>query len=73
MNGSDQTNIARLVGGRPDADIAAELRTEIRAALEPVCSIIDRAVSHGMQVNFSVGMGPLGKTIVQGIGIVRQL
>lgn len=39
---------------RTDADIAAELKTELVAALQPVLRLCERAAQHGMQAQWGL-------------------
>jgi len=54
-----QPTIAKLVTTKPEAEIAADLKARLEAALAPVAALIDEAAGHGLQVNWDgFVMGP---------------
>ena len=63
----------QLVTGQTDAEIAANFRKELSEALRPVCEILDRGASCGLNIAFGVTMGPFGRHVVDGIKISRPL
>ena len=63
----------QLVTGRTDADLAAEIRAELNAALAPVALILDRARQNGLTVSFGVNPDQYGRFRISDIGIVRPL
>jgi hypothetical protein len=69
----DCTTIAAIVPGRSDAEVAADLRKRLNAALGEVKSIMDDANDSGLQVSFQLGRDSYGKNRINELGIVRPL
>ena len=62
----------QLVPGRPDAEVAADLKNRMQAALIPVLTLMDEATAGGFIAQFQLGMGTFGKNVVQGITLSKQ-
>lgn len=62
----------RLVTTKPDADIAAELKVEMTAALQPVIAVVETARAAGFIINFGVNMGPLGNITITQLQVLKQ-
>jgi hypothetical protein len=71
MIGSE--NIATIVPGRSDADIASDLRKRLEAALGQVISLMDEGDSSGLHVSFQLGRNNFGMNHINELSIVRPL
>lgn len=64
---------ARLVTTKPDAEIAAELKRDMLAALKPVLEILERARSSGFVCTFQTGAASDHAPIaIQQLQIMKQ-
>lgn len=61
-----------LVTTKPDAEIAKELKEEAMEAVKPILTISDKAAANGFILQFGIGMGPFGKTIVQNLDLIKK-
>lgn len=61
-----------LVTGRPDVEIAKELKTEFLAKLEELCLMIDKAHDAGFEVSYSTGKRWDGKQVVSLLVIAKH-
>lgn len=50
-----------LVSGRPDADVAADLKRRVTDKLRELCAIYDEAKDAGFMVNHQLGVDYAGK------------
>lgn len=66
-------NVQVLETRKTDADLAIELRAEMRPHLDELCKIITRASQMGLMVNFAIGKDQFGRTICPEIAVVRPL
>lgn len=64
--------IARLVTTKSDADRAAELKERIRAALIPVCALMDEAAQSHLLVSFITGPNHFGKFEVKELCLMKR-
>ena len=63
-----------LVPTRPDAQVAAELKERMRAALHPVCAILDEAIAGGLILEFNIGqIPPFNKHGIQRLTVTKHL
>lgn len=61
-----------IVPGKPDKEIADDLRIRTIAALEPVLQIMTEAAKHGFTVGFNLGIDGLQRTVIQQIMITKN-
>lgn len=61
-----------LVTGRPDAEIAKELKAEFLAEIEKLCLMIDKAHEAGFEVSYSTGKRWDGKQVVNHLTIAKH-
>lgn len=66
-------NVAKLVTGPTDAEIAADLRDRARAVGETLGNIMTEASRYGMVINLSWASDPTGRRFVQNVEIVKLL
>jgi hypothetical protein len=64
--------VAHLVTGRPDVDVAADIKAEMVAKLEDVCAAIDRAKVAGFEVTFNLGKRWDGKQVIAQLTIAKH-
>lgn len=62
----------RLVPTKSDADLAAELKDRIRAALAPVCALMDEAAQSHLLVSFMTGPNHFGKFEVKELCLMKR-
>lgn len=62
----------RLVTTKSDADRAAELKERIRAALVPVCTLMDEAAQSHLLVSFMTGPNHFGKFEVKELCLMKR-
>jgi hypothetical protein len=60
-----------IVPGKPDAEIAAEIRVAFEAKLTEVCKMLDDAERDGFSVQFQTAKGPLGRWIIGALQIAK--
>lgn len=58
---------------RTDAIKAEEYRRELVPLLDKACDVFNRARNEGLIVSFQIGLDQYGRSVVQGIGIVKPL
>ena len=65
----------RLVPGRSDAELAADLRKRAGELLAPVCALLDEALKHGLLIQFDSinAQPPLFRYQVNGLRVVKHL
>jgi hypothetical protein len=56
-----------------DKKLAAELRAEMRALLEKIAELQNRAARAGMQVGFALARDQFGRNFVQSVDVVKIL
>jgi hypothetical protein len=63
-----------LVTTKPEADIAADLKAKLEAALAPVCDLFDEATRHGLMVQWdAIAPGPpFLRHAVRGLRLVKH-
>lgn len=64
--------VAHLVAGRPDADVAKDIKAEMIAKLEEVCAAIDRAKAAGFEVTFNLGKRWDGKEVITHLTVAKH-
>jgi len=57
-------NVAQLVPGKTDAELAADFKKRMVEAYGPVLALLDEAHAAGMSINAGAGMGPMGKFVI---------
>ena len=62
----------RLAPTKSDADRAAELKERIRAALVPVCALMDEAAQSHLLVSFMTGPNHFGKFEVKELCLMKR-
>lgn len=62
-----------LVPGRTDAEIADEIRRELRPALEEVASVFMMARRHGLNVGFAIEWDSFGRAVIGSINVTKPL
>lgn len=62
-----------LVPGRTDAEIADEIRRELRPALEEIAAVFMMARRHGLNVAFQIEWDSFGRAVVGGINVTKPL
>lgn len=67
-------DIAQLITTRPEADIAADLKKRIEAALEPLAVLFDEAAQHGLLVQWDgiLPGPPYFRHAVRGLRLVKH-
>ena len=65
--------IAHILPGLSDAEVAADLKKRLHAAIGEVVSIMDEANARGLQVSFQLGRDGYGKNRINDLEIVRPL
>ena len=60
-----------VVPAKPDAEIAASLKTSIANALGVVCLAMDEANAHGFDVAFNVGVGFAGRNVITNLKLTK--
>lgn len=67
------SEIVAITTGKPDRDRAVELEGHVRAALEPVCALLNQAQSEGLAVTFQIGRNGFGQQVISAITVVKPL
>ncbi len=57
--------------GRPEQEIAAELRAKFEAAMKPALSIMDEAARAGLTIQFNSLAPAWGKYQIEGLRIMK--
>lgn len=70
---SERGELTLLQPGRPDVDVAADLKARMRIALGPVVEVMAEARKAGMMINFTVGTDQLGRVAVTDVNVVKPL
>lgn len=65
--------VAQLVPGKNDQQLANEYRSELLPLLEKIADIFNRARSNGLNPSFNIGPDNFGRSVVKEIGIVKPL
>jgi hypothetical protein len=60
----DLGNVAHLVPGKTDAELAADFKKRMVEAYGPVLGLLDEAHKAGMSITCAAQMGPLGKFVI---------
>ena len=71
----DTEPVVQLVTTRSDAEIAADIKQRLLAAMRPVLAIFDEAASHGLTIQWD-GISPLQpryKHELTGLRLVKYL
>lgn len=58
---------------KTDQQLAGDLRREITAALQVIIDIRDRALKAGLVVDFQIGVGLAGRSVISSITISKPL
>lgn len=61
----------KLVTGKTDAELAADIKRRLLEASGPVLEILDEAKANGLEVNIAWGPGPLGKIAVTNLVVFK--
>lgn len=71
---TDAAPVAKLVPTKSDADIAADLKAQITAAMVPVLAIFDEAAKHGLLIQWDqINPGPpYFRHDIRGLRVVKQ-
>lgn len=67
------STVTSLVPGKSDAQIAEEIRSELRPHLELVCDILNRSRRVGMMTSWNLGPNQYGQFAVIEIAIVKPI
>lgn len=59
--------------GRPDRDIAIDLRERVRSRLADILPLMDEANRAGMRIEFMLAVDNFGRNIVQRIVVLKEL
>lgn len=70
---TENGNMHAIKPARPDAEVAADLKKQVREKLEFVVAVMEIARSHGFRLTFNVGMDSFGRYVVQGVDVVKVL
>lgn len=66
-------NVAKMIPTRPEAEIAAEIKDKMTAALEPVAALMAEAARSGLLVAWdSISPDAFGRFHVHGLKIVKH-
>lgn len=61
-----------IVPGKPDIQVAAELRERAIVVLSPVLTLLDEAEAAGFQIQFNLGPGGLGRQVIQTLKVMKE-
>lgn len=70
---TENGNLRTVAPSRPDAEVAADLKKQVRDKLEFVVAVMEIARSHGLRLTFSVGLNGFGRYVVQDVDVVKVL
>jgi hypothetical protein len=62
-----------LVPGKPDPELAAELRADLRPLLEQIAAIMSKARRNGLNVAWAITWDQFGRPVIQTIDVMRPL
>lgn len=62
-----------IASGMNEADRAAELHARCRAKLGEITAILDEANTHGMRIEFGLGMDGYGRNVIARMEVVKSL
>lgn len=67
-------NVAKLVTTRPDAEIAADIKARVTAAMDPVLAIFDEAARAGLMIQWDnlAPSPPFYRHRIGGLRIVKH-
>lgn len=68
----EDKQVFNFVPGKTDQQVANELKAEVSAILEELKLVLDKCLQAGFVPQFSVGIGPFGKHIVQNVGMNKH-
>lgn len=61
-----------IVPGKSDADLAADYKSQMEAALTQVCNIVNDAKANGLTISYGTGDGPMGRHVISNLIIARH-
>lgn len=61
-----------IVPGKPDADLAADYKSQMESALTQVCNIVNDAKANGLIITYGTGDGPMGRHVISNLIIARH-
>jgi hypothetical protein len=62
-----------LVPSKTDAEMAQEIRAELRPLLEQIASIMGRARKSGMNIGWAIGWDNYGRAVINQIDVNKPL
>jgi hypothetical protein len=65
------SEVARIVPTKPDAELAAEFKLRMVELYKPLLELCTEAHAAGFEINVQSGMGPLGKHVITLLRIAR--
>lgn len=71
--GLQVSEVAQLVPNKGDAEVAAEIRADLKPLLEQVAVVMARARKAGFNTGWSIGWDAYGRPIVNAIDITKPL
>lgn len=71
--GTDEKGALVFSKVKTDADIAAELREEITPHMNALCKVMEKSLTHGMQISFAMNPDAFGRYIPPFINITKAL
>lgn len=63
----------QLVAGKPDVELAEEIKERLIVALRPALDIMSEARKAGLQVQFGIGPDATGREMLTALQIIRVL
>lgn len=67
----DETNIVKLAPAGTDTEYAAEIKTRVIEAYQPLLKLLTEANNKGFRVNVGCGQGPLGEYVIMQLDISK--
>jgi len=61
----------KIVPGKTDAEQAAEFKQRMAEASKPLMSLLDEVSAAGFEMQFALGPGALGKTVIASLRISK--
>jgi len=68
---ASESNIARLIPTKSDAEVTAELKKRAIEVYEPVLQLLNEAHTAGFEISISSGLTPIGRHMIMLLRVAK--